>query len=137
MLSPDRILQAGLGFHASRALLSAIELGLFTELAKGPRSVHQICHALHLSERTVPQWLDALVTLGFVNRDGTGECALYLNTRETSHFLDRNSDAYIGARMEGLGRNVYVGWDEIIGSLRTGEKGREDWWSSDESHAPT
>src|SRR5690606_40872524 len=71
-----------------------------------------ICHALRLSERAVPQWLEALVALGFVNRDGSGECALYLNTRETSHYLDRASDAYIGARVEGLGRKVYVGRSE-------------------------
>ena len=51
MLSPDRILQACFGYQASQALLSAIELGLFTELGKGPRSVTQICHALSLSER--------------------------------------------------------------------------------------
>jgi hypothetical protein len=126
MLSPDRILQACSGHRASQALLSAIELGLFTELGKGPRSVTQLCHALSLSERAVPHWLDALVALGFVNRDGSGECALYLNTRETSHYLDRRSDAYIGARLEGLGRDIYLGWDDLIDSLRTGENLRRD-----------
>ena len=34
-LTPDRIMQLGLGFWGSKTLLSAIELGLFTELAKG------------------------------------------------------------------------------------------------------
>ncbi len=129
MLSPDRIVQACFGYRASQALLSAIELGLFTELGKGPRSVHQLCHALSLSERAVPHWLEALVALGFVNRDGDGECALYLNTRETSHYLDRSSEAYIGAPMEGVGRAVYVGWDGLIDSLRTGENSRSDSWS--------
>lgn len=130
MLSPDRILQACFGHQGSQALLTAIELGLFTKLGKGPRSVTQICHALRLSERAVPQWLEALVALGFVNRDGSGECALYLNTRETSHYLDRASDAYIGARVEGLGRKVYVGWDALIETLRTGENVRDGTWSA-------
>ncbi|MGH7235790.1 MAG: methyltransferase, partial [Nitrospiraceae bacterium] len=35
-LTPDRIMQLGFGFWGSKTLLSAIELGLFTELAKGP-----------------------------------------------------------------------------------------------------
>ena len=130
MLSPDRILQACFGYQASQALLSAIELGLFTELGKGPRSVTQICHALSLSERAVPQWLETLVALGFVNRDGSGECALYLNTRETSHYLDRASEAYVGARVDGLGRRVYVGWDALIDALRTGENILDSAWSS-------
>ena len=33
--TPDHILQLGLGFWGSKTLLSALELGLFTELAKG------------------------------------------------------------------------------------------------------
>jgi hypothetical protein len=35
-LSPDRIVQLGLGFWDAKVLLSAIELGLFTELAIAP-----------------------------------------------------------------------------------------------------
>jgi hypothetical protein len=34
---PDQILQVGLGFWASKTLLSAVEMELFTELAKNPR----------------------------------------------------------------------------------------------------
>jgi hypothetical protein len=34
--TPDGILQLGLCFWGSKTLLSAIELGLFSELAKGP-----------------------------------------------------------------------------------------------------
>jgi hypothetical protein len=33
-LNPERILQTGLGFWASKTLLSAIEMGLFTELSR-------------------------------------------------------------------------------------------------------
>ena len=33
-ISPEKILQTGLGFWASKALLSAVEIELFTELAK-------------------------------------------------------------------------------------------------------
>ena len=34
--NPEKILQTGLAFWASKTLLSAIEMGLFTELARGP-----------------------------------------------------------------------------------------------------
>lgn len=35
-LSPEKIMQLGMGFWASKALLSAVELELFSELAKQP-----------------------------------------------------------------------------------------------------
>ncbi len=40
--TPDRIMQLGLGFWGSKTLLSAIELGLFTELARGPLDAHTL-----------------------------------------------------------------------------------------------
>ena len=36
--TPERILEIGMGFWASKTLLSAVELGVFTALAEGPRS---------------------------------------------------------------------------------------------------
>ena len=36
-LTPDKIMQVAVGFMSSKTLLSAIELGVFTELAKGPQ----------------------------------------------------------------------------------------------------
>ena len=48
-LLPDRILQAGFGFWAARVLLSAIELGVFTELARGPRTRVQLQRNLKLA----------------------------------------------------------------------------------------
>jgi hypothetical protein len=121
MLNPERILQAAFGFRASRVLLSALELGLFTELGKGPRSAAQLCRTLGLSGHTASQWLDVLVSHGFLERDGAGDGAIYLNTREASHFLDRNSAAYLGEALEGVGSEVYAGWEALIRALRTGD----------------
>ena len=35
--TPEKILQIGMGFMAAKTLLSAVEMGLFTELAQGLR----------------------------------------------------------------------------------------------------
>ena len=43
---PDRIMQLGMGFWGSKTLLSAIELGLFTELAKGPLDIKAVTRRL-------------------------------------------------------------------------------------------
>ena len=41
-LRPDHILQVGMGFLASKTVLSAIEMGLFTELANHSRSLETL-----------------------------------------------------------------------------------------------
>lgn len=105
MLSPDRILEAAIGFRASKTLLTAVELGVFTELGKGPRSARQLCQALNLPREAATDLLDGLVTLGFLNREGQDEAAIFMNTREAGHFLDRNSPAYLGALLEKLMRS--------------------------------
>ena len=38
-VTPEHIMQVGLGFWASKTLLSAIELQLFTQLAKKPATL--------------------------------------------------------------------------------------------------
>lgn len=123
MLSPERILQAGLGFRDSQLLLSALELGLFTELGKGPRTAHQLHRALGLSAQATAPWLDRLVELNFLERDGAGDGAIYLNSREAAHFLDRKSAAYVGVELEGLGEQVYAQWKSLIRTLQDGEPG--------------
>src|SRR5439155_23814746 len=82
---PDAILRLGLAFQASKTLLSAIELGLFTELAKQPLDADALTARLGLNGRGARDFFDALVALGMLDRsDG-----VYRNTPESDRFLDR------------------------------------------------
>lgn len=96
MLSPEHILQTGFGFRTSHTLLSAVEVGLFTELGKGPRSRRQLRRSLGLSQSAVAALLEPLVALGFLEREGDDAGAVYVNSRECGHFLDQNSPGYLG-----------------------------------------
>src|SRR6059036_4112061 len=84
-VTPDRIMQLGLGFWGSKALLSAIEIGLFTELANGPLNSADLSRRLRLHSRSARDFYDALVSLGMLERDGERYC----NTAETDQFLVR------------------------------------------------
>src|SRR5436309_7032863 len=84
-ITPDRILQLGLGFWGPKVLLSAVELGVFTALAKGPADGATLKARLGLHPRSARDFLDALVALGMLERDGYR----YANTPETEFFLDR------------------------------------------------
>ena len=63
-LTPEGILQLGLGFWGSKTLLSAVELGVFTHLAQGALSGKTLVERLGLNGRGAHDFLDALVALG-------------------------------------------------------------------------
>lgn len=115
-LSPTHIMQTGLGFWASKTLLSAIEMGVFTELAKHPEDLKTLQGRLGLHIRSAQDFLDALVALGFLIRsDG-----LYQNTPETDFFLDRHKPSYIGGILEMANHRLYPFWGRLTEGLRTG-----------------
>ena len=119
-LDPSRIMQVGMGFFASKALLSAVELGLFGELAESTMTASEIAKALGLHPRAVPDFPDALVALGFLRRDGDGADGVYSNTPESAVFLDRNSPDYIGGILEMANARLYRFWTDLTEALKTG-----------------
>lgn len=120
-LSPDRILQTGLSFWASKTLLSAVEIGLFTELAKQPGDLESVRNRLGLHPRSARDFLDALVALGFLERND----GVYRNTAETDLFLDKAKPSYIGGILEMANNRLYPYWGELTTALRSGEPQNE------------
>jgi hypothetical protein len=119
--TPDGILQLGLGFWASKTLLSAVELGLFTELARGPLDANALTERLGLHPRSARDFFDALVALRMLERDGD----IYSNTAETDLFLDREKPSYIGGVLEMANARLYRFWGSLTEALRTGEPQNE------------
>ena len=99
-LTPERIIQVGMGFWPARTLQTATKLGLFTALAKAPMTGAQIAETLGLASRAVPDFPDALVSLKFLERAGDGPDAVYSNSQEAAVFLDAASPAYVGGFLE-------------------------------------
>lgn len=118
--NPEHILQIGFGFWASKTLLSALELDLFSTLAANRLSAPEIAGAIGLHERGRDDFLDALVSLGLLARDGNGTSALYRNTPDTALFLDKHSPAYLGGMLEMANARLYGFWDSLTEALRTG-----------------
>ena len=102
--SPDRILQLGMGFWASKALLSAVELGVFTALAQAPLDGEALRERLGLHPRGARDFFDALVALGMLERTDSR----YANTPETDLFLDRAKPTYVGALLEMSNARTYA-----------------------------
>jgi len=120
-VTPDHIMQIGMGFWASKALLSAVELGVFTYLADGPKTGPEIERSLGLHPRGTYDLLDTLVALGLLARDGDGVAGQYRNTAETAEFLDRNSPQCIGGILEMANARLYRFWADLTPALKTGK----------------
>jgi len=123
--SLDPIMQLGLGFWGSKTLLSAIELGVFTLLATGPMSEEEIGRRLELHPRSRRDFLDALVALGMLQRDGTDAKATYRNTPDTDFFLDRDKPSYAGGMLEMANARLYRFWGTLTEGLRNGKPQNE------------
>jgi hypothetical protein len=117
-LTPENILQFGLGYWGSKTFLSAIELGLFSELAKGPLNLDAVRARLKLHARSVRDFLDALVAMRMLERNADGK---YSNTPETDLFLDRAKPSYVGGLLEMANTRLYPNWGRLTEALRTGQ----------------
>ena len=119
-VTPSKIMQIGMGFWASKTLLSAVNMGLFTHLAKGELSGQDIKTKLGLHERGLYDFLDTLVALGFLKRSGLKETALYSNAEDTNLFLDKNKPSYVGGMLEMCNNRLYAYWNDFEEGLKTG-----------------
>ena len=125
----DRIEQAAFGFMMSKVLFSALELGLFSELAKGALDADELHLRLKLHARGTRDFLDTLVAAGLLERSGR----LYSNTSETDFYLDRAKPTYIGDLYQFWNVREYPLFGLLSNGLKTGKpqneikRGEDDW----------
>src|SRR4051812_15831500 len=101
--SPDHILQTGFSFWACKVLLSAVEIEVFTELAKHPLTLPELQGRLGLDQRSARDFFDALVATGFLERDN----GVYRNTPASDLYLDKRKPSYMGGMLEMCNRRLY------------------------------
>ena len=116
-ITPEKILETTIAFGPAKALLTAVELGIFTELANGSLDLQTLTERLHLNPRGARDYFDFLVTLQFLDRqDGK-----YFNAPDTNLFLDRNKPSYVGGFLEFMNTQIYPSWTLLADGLHTGE----------------
>jgi len=123
--APDAILQTAFGFWNSKVLLTAVEFGLFTALARRRLTGAELGKELALHPRGIADFLDALVAMKFLDRDGDGANAKYFNTAAGELYLERGSPRYIGGILEMLNARLFKFWHNLPEALRTGRPQNE------------
>nr|WP_308162718.1 methyltransferase [Nocardia alni] len=120
---PQQILQTGMAFWASRVVLTAVESGVFTELAVSPLSQQELMNRLGWHPRAAGPFLGALLDMGLLRRNRAG---LYANSRRAALFLDRAKPSYIGGLMELSSSRLYDLWSGLGDLLESGSPGAEE-----------
>jgi precorrin-6B methylase 2 len=115
-VTPEHIMQVGLGFWPSKVLLSAVGMELFTVLAAQPLDGETLRTRLGLHPRSARDFFDSLVALGFLER----EQGTYRNTAATGLFLDKGKPSYIGGMLEMANERLFRFWHDLPEALRTG-----------------
>jgi precorrin-6B methylase 2 len=124
-VDPSHIMNVGLGFWASKILLTAVKLELFTKLAVRPLTAKEIKYEICLNERGIYDFLDSLVALGFLQKSGNKSTAVYSNSADTDLFLDKNKLSYAGGILEMANNRLYGFWNYLEEGLRTGSPQNE------------
>ena len=124
---PSKIMQIGMGFWASTAMLGAVRFEVFTLLAAGSKTGKQIKEQLGLktTDRHIYDWLDVLTSFGFLERQGVEDNAVYSNAADTDAFLDKKKSSYIGGILEMANNRLYQFWGNLEEGLLTGKPQNE------------
>src|SRR5260221_2322261 len=125
-LDPSPILQTAFAFWSSKVLLTAVEFGVFTQLAHRRVTGAELGRELGLHPRGIGDFFDALVAMKFLDREGDGPSAKYFNTPEGALFLDRNSPRYVGGILVMLNARLFKYWHDLPEALRTGKPQNEE-----------
>lgn len=114
-----------MAFWGSKVLLTAVELGVFTELGDDKLTGEELGARLELHPRGIYDFFDTLVALGFLNRDGNGSEGRYHNTVETGTFLNKDKPGYLGGFLEMANARLFRFWSDLGPALKTGKPQNE------------
>ena len=124
-INPSKILEVGFAFWPSKVLLTAIKMEVFTVLSDKAMTGAELGKALGMHPRGIKDFFDALVALGFLEREGNGPNALYGNTDASGHFLNKNNPEYIGGILEMCNARLFKFWNGLGTALKTGKPQNE------------
>jgi SAM-dependent methyltransferase len=129
LLSPAVLMEDLTGAWRSRALVAAVELDVFSQIAAGKRTVKEVAEAAGASQRGIANLLDALVAIHYLRKTGSR----YGLQPVSAAFLVPSGKNYLGAMAYALSL-TWDAWKNLTEAVRNGrsaetvdvaEKGKE------------
>jgi ubiquinone/menaquinone biosynthesis C-methylase UbiE len=114
-VTPQKIIEDLWAARATQALVTGIELDVFTHISAGKHTVKEIARAAKASDDGMERLLDALVGLGYLNKKKNR----YGLKPIAEKFLIRGKDSYIGDFTYET-RLTWDGWLRLTEVIRSG-----------------
>jgi hypothetical protein len=121
---PDPIFQMATGFWASKTLMAAVELEVFSKLSGKSANINQLQNLLETENRPTEAFITALVSLGLIEKTRTnapdGGEIHYSNSQLADIYLDKSKPSnYMGDFITMLDKQSYRRWDKLPQSVKT------------------
>jgi ubiquinone/menaquinone biosynthesis C-methylase UbiE len=115
-VTPERLMQFAFGYAPPIMISTAVELGVFDALDKGPKTPAELAKSLNASERGLRSLMNGLTGFEFLSKDGDR----YSLTPESSTYLVSSKPSYYGALYRRLCSRHLQGWLHLADAVRTG-----------------
>ncbi len=116
-LTSDRIQDTLYAFTRSQILFTAIDLDIFTHIARGADRLEVLVERLKQDERGLRLLLNGLVGIGFLQADSSG---VYSLPADVAHFLVKPEASYIGGMVHHC-KWLYENWSMLTDAVQSGQ----------------
>ncbi len=121
-MKTERMTDIALAFKQTGAMLAAIEMELFTHIAKGAGTVAEIAAALGIDAEKADRLLTACKSMDLVREvDGKHE-----NFSDVERYLVKDSRTYFGDYLDYMAHRDYSAWEDIADNLTATAESDED-----------
>ncbi len=115
-MSPTPILDLIEAFRRSKAMFTAVRLGVFDALAQTPQSAEQLAAALKVNAAALTRLLDGCIALELLQREG----GAYANTPLAERYLAGNSPDTLANYIRYSDQSLYNLWAHLDDAIREG-----------------
>lgn len=116
-LTSDRIQDTLYAFTRSQILFTAIDLDLFTHIARGNNRLELLLNHLQLDDRGLRLLLNGLVGIGFLHAN---EAGVYSLPEDVAHYLVKPEANYIGGMVHHC-KWLYENWSLLTDAVSSGQ----------------
>ena len=95
-LDTTRLQKMATAYWESAALMAAVELGVFTAIARGQNTIPALAKAVGMSDRNAERLLTVLTAITLLERTSEGGGERFVNAPDVQRFLVKDSERYAG-----------------------------------------
>jgi hypothetical protein len=128
-VSPQKLLEIGVGFQRSKTLFALVELKIPTLLKDQPLALDDLAEKTKIHPLALDRLLNAAVALELLQKR---DDETFANSETAARYLVEDTDNYLGEQFLFYQENSYPNWQKLTEKLREWQPGINDRQESDD-----